>query len=104
YSPRPGTAAADMPDAVPPAVKKERSKRLIAVGNAIRNEFLEAHLGTPLEVLVEDEREIDGVGISSGQTSDYVRVWFEGEGMLGSLAEVRGTGIRSDGIRGEPIA
>ena len=104
YSPRPGTSAADIPDAVPPAVKKERSKRLIAVGNAIRTEFLEVHLGLPLEVLVEDEREVDGVAVSSGQTGDYVRVWFEGGGMLGSLAEVRGTGIRSDGIRGELIA
>jgi threonylcarbamoyladenosine tRNA methylthiotransferase MtaB len=103
YSPRPGTGAADMPDAVPPAVKKERSKRLIDLGNAIRAEFLEAHLGVPLEVLVEDERDVDGVTVSSGQTSDYVRVWFEGGGMLGSLAAVRGTGIRADGIRGELI-
>lgn len=101
YSPRPGTAAADLSDAVPAAVKKQRSKRLIELGNVIRNEFLEAHLGPPLEVLVEDEREVDGVVVSSGQTSDYVRVWFEGGGMLGSLVEVRGTGIRSDGVRGE---
>lgn len=101
YSPRPGTAAADMRDAVPPAVKKERSKRLIDLGNALRKDFLEAHLGRPLEVLVEDEREVDGVGVSSGQTGDYVRVWFEGRGMLGDLVDVRGAGIRSDGIRGE---
>jgi threonylcarbamoyladenosine tRNA methylthiotransferase MtaB len=104
YSPRPGTAAADMRDAVPPAVKKERSKRLIDLGNAIRSDFLGAHLGVPLEVLVEDERTIDGVPVSSGQTSDYVRVWFEGGGMLGSLAHVRGEGIRSDGIRGELVS
>ncbi|MDQ3957850.1 MAG: tRNA (N(6)-L-threonylcarbamoyladenosine(37)-C(2))-methylthiotransferase MtaB [Actinomycetota bacterium] len=101
YSPRPGTAAAELPDAVPPAVKKERSKRLIDAGNRIRREFLERHLCVPLEVLVEDERVVDGVSVSSGQTSDYVRVWFEGGGMLGDLVEVRGTGIRSDGVRGE---
>ncbi|MFN2586913.1 MAG: tRNA (N(6)-L-threonylcarbamoyladenosine(37)-C(2))-methylthiotransferase MtaB [Actinomycetota bacterium] len=96
YSPRPGTAAAEMRDAVPPAVKKERSKRLIDLGNSIRAEFLDAHLGIPLEILVEDEREIDGIGVSSGQTSDYVRVWFEGAGLLGSLATVRGTGVRAE--------
>ncbi|HEV2757826.1 MAG TPA: tRNA (N(6)-L-threonylcarbamoyladenosine(37)-C(2))-methylthiotransferase MtaB [Actinomycetota bacterium] len=101
YSPRPGTGAADMPDAVPPAVKKERSKRLIDLGNSIRTEFLEAHLGVPLEVLVEDEREVDGAVVSSGQTSDYVRVWFEGGGVLGRIVSVRGSGIRSDGVRGE---
>ncbi|HYP24837.1 MAG TPA: hypothetical protein VEV43_14810 [Actinomycetota bacterium] len=104
YSPRPGTGAAALPDAVPPAVKKERSKRLIDLGNGIRGEFLRAHLGVPLEVLVEDEREVDGVTVSSGQTSDYVRVWFEGGGMLGSLVQVRGTGIRSDGVRGELVS
>ncbi|HEX2295128.1 MAG TPA: tRNA (N(6)-L-threonylcarbamoyladenosine(37)-C(2))-methylthiotransferase MtaB [Actinomycetota bacterium] len=114
YSPRPGTAAADMRDVVPSAVKKERSKRLIDLGNAIRGEFLRAHVGPPLEVLVEDEREVEPaaasagapterVMVSSGQTSDYVRVWFEGSGMLGSLVQVRGTGVRSDGIRGELI-
>jgi threonylcarbamoyladenosine tRNA methylthiotransferase MtaB len=101
YSPRPGTGAADLPDSVPPVVKKERSKRLIDLGNVIRGEFLDAHLGIPLEVLVEDEREVDGHVVSSGQTSDYVRVWFEGGGRLGSLVTVRGTGIRADGIRGE---
>ncbi|MDQ3916202.1 MAG: tRNA (N(6)-L-threonylcarbamoyladenosine(37)-C(2))-methylthiotransferase MtaB [Actinomycetota bacterium] len=103
YSPRPGTAAADMPDAVPPPVKKERSKRLIDLGNSIRTEFLEAHLGVPLEVLVEDEREVDGEIVSSGQTSDYVRVWFEGGGILGRIVTARGTSIRADGIRGELI-
>jgi threonylcarbamoyladenosine tRNA methylthiotransferase MtaB len=101
YSPRPGTGAAEMRDAVPPAVKKERSKRLIDLGNEIRRDFLEAHLGVPLEVLVEDEREVDGTLVSSGQTSDYVRVWFEGGGTLGRLVTVRGNGIRSDGVRGE---
>lgn len=103
YSPRPGTAAAELPDSVPPAVKKERSKRLIDAGNAIRKEFLAAHLAEPLEVLVEDEREVDGAVVSSGQTSDYVRVWFEGGGMLGSLVSVQGDGIRADGIRGRLV-
>ncbi len=103
YSPRPGTAAAALPDAVPPAVKKERSKRLIDAGNALRKEFLEAHVGMPLEVLVEDERAVDGVAVSSGQTSDYVRVWFEGAGLMGSLVNVRGTGVRADGLRGELV-
>lgn len=103
YSPRPGTAAAGMPDSVPPQVKRERSKRLIDLGNELRRGFLEEHLGPPLEVLVEDERAVEGETVSSGQTSDYVRVWFEGGGMLGDLVHVRGTGIRSDGVRGELI-
>jgi threonylcarbamoyladenosine tRNA methylthiotransferase MtaB len=100
YSPRPGTAAASMGDEVHPDVKRDRSRRLIAVGNEIRARFLDAHLERPLDVLVEDERVVDGRAISSGQTSDYVRVWFEGEGLLGSTAIVVGERVRADGIEG----
>lgn len=98
YSERPDTAAAGMFDDTPPDIKKDRSKRLIALGNRIRSEFLGEHLGTPLEVLVEDEREIDGVTVSSGQTGDYVRAWFEGGGILGRMVEVVGERVRADGI------
>lgn len=104
YSARPDTAAAEMPDTVPPQVKKARSKALIALGNQQRALFLQSHLEKPLEVLVEDERVVDGVSVCSGQTSDYVRVWFEGEGLLGRMTQVIGHGVRSDGIRGSLIA
>ncbi|MGH2756131.1 MAG: tRNA (N(6)-L-threonylcarbamoyladenosine(37)-C(2))-methylthiotransferase MtaB [Actinomycetota bacterium] len=100
YSARPGTAAAAMSDVVAPDVKKRRSKELIDLGNEIRSRFLADHLKTPLSVLVEDERTIDGVGICSGQTDDHVRVWFEGSGLMGQIAEVRGEETRADGIRG----
>jgi len=100
YSPRADTPAAAMPDAVHPDVKRDRSKRLIDLGNRLRAEFLAAHLGRPLEVLVEDERVVDSVSICSGQTDDYVRVWFEGEGLLGRVVQVEGHEVRADGIRG----
>lgn len=100
FSARPGTAAASMKDDVHPDVKKDRSKRLIGLGNEIRARFLRAHLGRPLEVLVEDERVVDGVGICSGQTDDYVRVWFEGKGLLGQTVDVEGEDVRADGVRG----
>jgi threonylcarbamoyladenosine tRNA methylthiotransferase MtaB len=103
YSARPDTKAAAMTDAVSPEVKKQRSKKLIEVGNAIRQRFLQEHVGPPLEVLVEDERDVDGVRVCSGQTSDYVRVWFEGSGLLGGLVTVRGREVRADGIRGAEL-
>ena len=99
FSPRPGTPAATMGDTVHPEVKKERSRRLIARGNEIRAGWLAEHLGRPLEVLVEDERVVDGTPVCSGQTSDYIRVWFEGHGLLGSTVTVEATGIRGDGLR-----
>lgn len=97
YSARPGTPAADMPD-LPGNVKKERSKALIDLGNEIRTRFLNDHLHRPLEVLVEDERDIDGATVSSGQTTDYVRTWFEGKGLLGAMVKVQGERVRADGI------
>ena len=100
YSARPGTPSADMPDQIPPNVKKDRSKRLIGFGNEIRRDFLSDHLDRTLDVLVEDERAVDGVGVGSGQTGDYVRVFFEGEGLLGSMVQVEGERIRADGIAG----
>jgi threonylcarbamoyladenosine tRNA methylthiotransferase MtaB len=103
YSPRPSTPAADGDDAVSPETKKDRSKRLIDLGNSIRNRFLEAHLGGPLEVLVEDERVVDGVSICSGQTSDHVRVWFEGSDALAKMVTVNGVRVRADGIEGRVL-
>jgi threonylcarbamoyladenosine tRNA methylthiotransferase MtaB len=103
YSARPDTAAADMSDSIPPDVKKDRSKRLIALGNEIRERFLADHLREPLDVLVEDERVVDGVSVCSGQTDDYVRVWFEGSGLLGEIVSVQGEETRADGIRGRLV-
>jgi tRNA-2-methylthio-N6-dimethylallyladenosine synthase len=99
YSARPGTAAASRTDEVASEVKKERSKRLIDLGNDIRRRFLAGHLGRPLEVLVEDERVVDGASICSGQTDDYVRVWFEGAGLLGTTVVVEAYEIRADGLK-----
>lgn len=100
YSARPDTAAAEMRDEVAPEIKKARSKALIELGNEIRAHFLNEHLRRPIEVLVEDERMVDGVGVCSGQTDDFVRVWFEGEGLQGALVEIQGEEVKADGIRG----
>jgi len=106
YSARPGTPAADMADQVSSEARKERSKRLIGLGNEIRGAFLSGHVDRTLEVLVEDERVVDGVGVASGQTGDYVRVFFEGSDVLGAMVSVEGERIRADGIAGRlaPVA
>jgi threonylcarbamoyladenosine tRNA methylthiotransferase MtaB len=53
FSPRPGTAAASMPDQVSPTVKKRRSKHLIELGTSKRRSFLRSQIGTEQLVLVE---------------------------------------------------
>jgi threonylcarbamoyladenosine tRNA methylthiotransferase MtaB len=104
YSERPDTAAVAMGQReLPGDVKRDRSKRLIRLGNEIRSEFLNDHIGRELEVLVEEERVVDGVTICSGQTSDFVRVWFEragDESLMGRMAVVEGVRIRADGLEG----
>jgi threonylcarbamoyladenosine tRNA methylthiotransferase MtaB len=100
YSSRPNTAAAELTDTLSPEVKKARSKALIDLGNEIRKQWLEQHLQRPLEVLVEDERTVGEAQVCSGQTDDYVRVWFEAEALLGSIVKVVGRRVRADGIEG----
>jgi threonylcarbamoyladenosine tRNA methylthiotransferase MtaB len=100
YSARPGTAAAGIHGEVAPEAKRERSRALIALGNDIRARWLDDHLGTTLEVLVEDLRDVDGAPVSSGQTTDLVRVWFEGGSRLGRTRKVKGVRVRADGIEG----
>jgi threonylcarbamoyladenosine tRNA methylthiotransferase MtaB len=104
YSARPGTAASAMRDEVPLETKRDRSRALIALGNQIRSHWLDAHLGTTLGVLVEDLRYVDGAPVSSGQTSDLVRVWFEGSAALGRVAGIVGVRVRADGIEGRVAA
>jgi len=53
YSPRPGTAAARLPDDVPEAVKDERLARVMASQEGITSEWLGRYVGAEVEVLVE---------------------------------------------------
>ncbi|CAN5519268.1 tRNA (N(6)-L-threonylcarbamoyladenosine(37)-C(2))-methylthiotransferase MtaB [soil metagenome] len=101
YSERPDTAAVAMRHhEVQGDVKRDRSRRLIRLGNEIRSRFLQDHIGRPLEVLVEEERAVDGVTVSSGQTGDFIRVWFEHghESLLGQMVTVDGVRARADGL------
>lgn len=56
YSPRPGTAAANFPEQVADAVKKERADRLHALGERLHTAFLQDCIGKTMSVLFERER------------------------------------------------
>jgi threonylcarbamoyladenosine tRNA methylthiotransferase MtaB len=60
YSARPGTPAATMPGAVPPAVVRERSARLRALGRTLSLRFRRSFVGRDLPVLVLREIRPDG--------------------------------------------
>ena len=76
YSERPGTPAADMPDPVDPAVRKQRAQRVRAIGQEGSVAFRRQFLGCRLPVLWE--RSTSG-GRWSGLTDNYIRVFAESD-------------------------
>lgn len=53
YNPREGTAAYDLPNRIPDAVKKERLARVIEIQHRISRERMRARIGREYQVLVE---------------------------------------------------
>ncbi|MFA7330824.1 MAG: tRNA (N(6)-L-threonylcarbamoyladenosine(37)-C(2))-methylthiotransferase MtaB [Candidatus Delongbacteria bacterium] len=71
YSVRAGTRAAGLPDPVPRELRKERSRRLLDLGQRLQAAAHARALGRVAEVLPE-QREQDGALF--GYTADYLRV------------------------------
>ena len=71
YSKRPGTAAARMADAVPPATVKTRSRMLAELSRAKRMAFYQRYVGSTVDVLFETKND---TGRWTGLTSNYMRV------------------------------
>jgi len=74
FSPRPGTPAAGYPDQVPPEIRKERSRRLHALGQEKRWHFHQQAQHTVRPVLFETYSE----GCLQGYTDNYIRVTVPG--------------------------
>ena len=84
YSRRSGTVADRLPGQVDEAVKHERAKRLIALGNRLERRFVSELLGSVQEVLFETPA---GEGLAEGYTGQYVRV--RARAKPGQIARVR---------------
>jgi threonylcarbamoyladenosine tRNA methylthiotransferase MtaB len=95
FSPRPGTAAAELPP-LPAAQVKERMRRALAAAEAAARAARLASLGRPAEVLVEERRE----GAWRGYSSEYVRYCLDGEARPGELVRAVGVGLHEDGVKG----
>ncbi|MBE3556614.1 MAG: tRNA (N(6)-L-threonylcarbamoyladenosine(37)-C(2))-methylthiotransferase MtaB [Firmicutes bacterium] len=63
YSPRPGTAAARRSDQIDPERKHQRTQRLLALGDRLRQQFAHQQVGRLLDVLPEE-------AVCWGQTRD----------------------------------
>lgn len=97
YSRREGTRAARMDGQVADPVKKERSRRLILLGQRHRREYMESFLGTVREVLFEEQQTIDGKTFWTGHTMEYLKVAADSEESL----ENRRVLVRITGFAGE---
>ncbi len=100
YSPRPGTAAAAMPDDVPEAEKRRRHGILLDVQGRLSLERNRARIGKRLEVLVEGASRRDP-GRQTGRTGTFQIVNFEAaEDLRGRFVEVEITGATALALSG----
>jgi threonylcarbamoyladenosine tRNA methylthiotransferase MtaB len=100
YSRRSGTRAARLPDQIPEAVKRSRSRLLRDEAIAGVNRLLARHAGRSVSVAWEGQRD----GIWRGLTDTNVRVYGPPDSVQpGTLSRVRlGTPLQ-DGLWAEPI-
>lgn len=90
YSKRRGTKAADMPDQIDPQLQSVRSEKLIALGERMKDDFLEACKDQEQIVLIEEETEIDGTKYMTGHSKNYIRCAFEMDGLVPNMV-IKGT-------------
>jgi threonylcarbamoyladenosine tRNA methylthiotransferase MtaB len=98
YSPRPGTAAVDLSDAVPEDVKHRRAGSLVRRWRERLHSQLDSRIGSTQHVLVEERRG----GEWRGYTSDYLYVRFSSreEIPIGSIRPVRIVEVVEDHLEG----
>jgi threonylcarbamoyladenosine tRNA methylthiotransferase MtaB len=97
FSARPGTAAHDFPDQVPPDRIKRRCSRLRQLGSRKRLGFHQGFIGQRVRVLVEGRRD-PKTGRLKGVSSNYLPVLFEGgDELMNRFVHVRIT--KADAVR-----
>jgi threonylcarbamoyladenosine tRNA methylthiotransferase MtaB len=96
YSPRPGTTAEAMGDAVPAAEKKRRSQAVRGRSEVRSRHHRTGKLGRRERVLIDKLAEAQ----CSGYTADYTRCYLPaGAGARGEIVEVECAELHADGIR-----
>ena len=103
FSPRAGTPAALLQDAVPSPILAERCKRLRELEETLTLKYQRSLLGRRLEVLIEGA-DAERPGTVQGTSCRYVPVTLRGHlpALLRRLISVRATSIEDGMILGEP--
>ena len=100
FSPRRGTVAADMPDQLPHAVKRERMERLVEAVQRIAAERAQRFVGRTMEVLVEGPSRTDPSRLR-GRTRHNKTVNFAGLARPGEMTNVEIASATSTTLAGE---
>ena len=87
YSQRPGTVAARMEGQISPEVKKDRSKRLLALGEELYAAYANKFVGQEVTVLIEKYDEKQQAYI--GHTSNYLEVKIPLESKVGEYKTIK---------------
>jgi len=82
FSPRPGTRAARMERQVPPSNLSTRVDRMLFLAKELEGGFRRACLGQVRFVLWEGTRKVNGRGVWSGLTDNYLRTFTSSTGNL----------------------
>ncbi len=97
YSKRPDTPAADFPDQVPEEVKKERTRRLIALSEQKNLHYRQHLLNKTVQVVVEERGD-------RGMSEQLVSIQLDQTGLpQNSLVTVQVTSVTSLGTRGQVV-
>jgi tRNA-2-methylthio-N6-dimethylallyladenosine synthase len=103
YSPRPGTPAYEMDDDVGHAEKTRRFRHLEEVQRRVQNENLQRYLGRTLDVLVEKKAAKSTDDLTGHSTCHRVVNFRGGRELLGQIANVRISEIKSNSLYGEVV-
>lgn len=103
YSSRPGTVAAKMANQLPKEVKKERTGRMIALGQELTLAFQRRYEGQMATVLWESVVGADDGGLRwAGYTDNYIRVVANGPAdLFNQISQVRLLLSRPEAMEGQ---
>ena len=99
YSKRAGTKAAKMSGQIINAVKKERSAKLIAIGNETTEAYRAAAIGKQLDILFEEKAIIDGKEYFIGFSKEYIKCAIsaeDGQDYTNQILMAKGINLSSD--------
>ena len=101
YSPREDTPAALLSGQLSPALKEQRCRELIALGNHVTRLYLSSWVNHESMLLAEEKIN----GCWEGYTPEYIRITLPADFSCksGQILPVRLTGFTSKGMRGVPL-